>query len=182
VLIDAGVGTYTRKTFSNERYSIWTMQSGYHNVPQINGAQQVFGDRYRARDLKVDERRKIFSLDISQAYPTGAGVQNWVRSYRLSNDGLVITDSFRIDGATTPNRLNFLTWGEVDASKPGVVNISLNGKTYSLSYDAGEFESELETIPQDDRRLSNVWGDRLIRISLVAKDVVDRNNYTIRIK
>ncbi|MCP3894598.1 MAG: heparinase, partial [Bacteroides sp.] len=27
ILIDAGVGTYTRQTFSSERYSIWTMQS-----------------------------------------------------------------------------------------------------------------------------------------------------------
>ena len=37
VFIDVGVGTYTRKTFSPERYSIWTMQSNYHNVPLING-------------------------------------------------------------------------------------------------------------------------------------------------
>ena len=37
VFIDAGVGTYTRQTFSSERYSIWTMQSNYHNLPMING-------------------------------------------------------------------------------------------------------------------------------------------------
>ena len=37
ILIDAGVGTYTRQTFSGERYSIWTMQSNYHNLPMING-------------------------------------------------------------------------------------------------------------------------------------------------
>src|SRR5207237_4974079 len=29
VLIDAGVGTYTRQTFSPRRYEIWTMQSAY---------------------------------------------------------------------------------------------------------------------------------------------------------
>lgn len=40
ILIDAGVGTYTRQTFSGERYSIWTMQSDYHNVPMINGVAQ----------------------------------------------------------------------------------------------------------------------------------------------
>ncbi|MDE6825395.1 MAG: heparinase II/III-family protein [Paramuribaculum sp.] len=37
ILIDAGVGTYTRQTFSSERYNIWTMQSGWHNLPVING-------------------------------------------------------------------------------------------------------------------------------------------------
>ncbi len=32
-IIDLGVGTYTRKTFSKERYELWTMQSQFHNVP-----------------------------------------------------------------------------------------------------------------------------------------------------
>ena len=43
VLIDAGVGTYTRQTFGDERYTIWTMQSLFHNLPEINGTQQAFG-------------------------------------------------------------------------------------------------------------------------------------------
>ncbi len=33
LIIDLGVGTYTAKTFSKERYEIWTMQSQFHNVP-----------------------------------------------------------------------------------------------------------------------------------------------------
>ena len=37
VLVDVGVETYTRKTFSPQRYEIWTMQSGYHSLPTING-------------------------------------------------------------------------------------------------------------------------------------------------
>ncbi|MBQ8969943.1 MAG: heparinase II/III family protein, partial [Lachnospiraceae bacterium] len=31
-LIDLGVETYTKKTFSEDRYEIWTMQSAYHNT------------------------------------------------------------------------------------------------------------------------------------------------------
>ena len=31
-LIDLGVETYTKKTFSKDRYEIWTMQSAYHNT------------------------------------------------------------------------------------------------------------------------------------------------------
>ena len=46
VFIDAGVGTYTRQTFSDERYTIWTMQSDYHNLPMINGMPQKFGAEY----------------------------------------------------------------------------------------------------------------------------------------
>ena len=38
VIIDVGVETYTKKTFSSQRYEIWTMQSQYHNLPTINEA------------------------------------------------------------------------------------------------------------------------------------------------
>ncbi len=32
-IIDLGVGTYTRETFSDKRYELWTMQSQFHNLP-----------------------------------------------------------------------------------------------------------------------------------------------------
>ena len=35
MIIDAGVGAYTRQTFSSERYAIWNTQSNYHNLPII---------------------------------------------------------------------------------------------------------------------------------------------------
>ncbi len=38
LLVDAGVESYTSKTFSDRRYEIWTMQSGYHSLlPTIDG-------------------------------------------------------------------------------------------------------------------------------------------------
>jgi hypothetical protein len=39
--------TYTRKTFSSQRYEIWTMQSGYHQLPKINGVDQMQGRQYK---------------------------------------------------------------------------------------------------------------------------------------
>ncbi|WP_051688578.1 heparinase II/III domain-containing protein [Butyrivibrio sp. AE2032] len=33
LIIDLGVGTYTKQTFSEKRYELWTMQSQFHNVP-----------------------------------------------------------------------------------------------------------------------------------------------------
>jgi rhamnogalacturonyl hydrolase YesR len=181
VLIDAGVGTYTAKTFSRERYSIWTMQSDYHNLPQINGSMQAFGKQYRARDVVADQSRKTFSVDIAGAYPPQAGVKSWTRSYRLSTQGVEMTDSFRIDGASTPNRLNFLTWGGVDISRPGVVGITVGDKTFRMIYDGDSLAAEVENIELDDRRLSRVWGDRITRISLVAKQIENSGAYTIEV-
>ncbi|WP_221394632.1 heparinase II/III family protein [Dyadobacter sp. NIV53] len=40
-IIDAGVETYTKATFQKQsRYTIWTMQSGYHTLPTINDTPQ----------------------------------------------------------------------------------------------------------------------------------------------
>ena len=38
--IDPGAGTYEQRTFGRERYSVWTIQSGFHNLPEINGKGQ----------------------------------------------------------------------------------------------------------------------------------------------
>ena len=51
LLIDAGVETYSRKTFSPQRYEIWTMQSAYHSLPTIDGVQQSPGEQFAARDV-----------------------------------------------------------------------------------------------------------------------------------
>ncbi len=37
---DIGVETYQKKTFSPDRYSIWTMQSQYHNLPSFIGCSE----------------------------------------------------------------------------------------------------------------------------------------------
>lgn len=168
VMIDAGVGTYTRQTFSDERYSIWTMQSNYHNVPMVNGVAQAFGAKYKATRAKADERSKTFSLDIAGAYPEEAAVKSWTRTYKLGKDKLSVTDTYRLTETKAPNQVNFLTWGQVEASRPGMVDININGVKARLRYDAGAFSLKLEPIQLPDKRLSNVWGPQIYRIAFTA--------------
>lgn len=182
VLIDVGVGTYTQKTFSSDRYTIWTMQSDYHNLPAINGFSQCYGKKYRATTVKVDGNDKCISLDISKAYPADAGINRWLRTYKLFKGGLSIMDKFELNNARTPNRLNFMTWGQVDISTLGMVKITVDGRAYRLIYDTACFEPSLEKISLDDPRLSNVWGSKVYRISLTAKRLVKYGSYKIMIK
>ena len=84
VLIDVGVETYEAKTFSARRYEIWTMQSSYHNLPEINGLMQRFGEEYRALEARFvpadgPEGADRFSLDLSRAYGEDALVNRWYR-------------------------------------------------------------------------------------------------------
>lgn len=181
ILIDAGVGTYTRQTFSSERYSIWTMQSNYHNLPMINGVPQRFGQEYKATNVVCKEKLRFFSADISTAYPEEAAVNSWIRSYKLENKRLVITDKFSLKETKAANQVNFLVWGDIDISKAGKVSIKVGNEHATLEYPAN-FKATLETIELPDTRLSNVWGKQIYRIVLIDTQKKLEGNYKFIIK
>ncbi len=176
VLIDAGLVTYTRQTFSSERYTIWAMQSDYHNLPRINGVSQHEGREYRASDARCNGRN-TFSVDIAGAYPTEADVKSWVRSYNLNKGVLRITDKFALGSAKAANQVNFLTWGEVDASVPGKLLLRVADTEAVLQYDDSQFEVRLEPLQIDDPTMTKIWGNKLCRISLVAKKQAIQGSY-----
>ena len=181
ILIDAGVGTYTRQTFSSERYSIWTMQSNYHNLPMINGVPQRFGQEYKATNVVCKEKQRFFSADISTAYPEEAAVNSWIRSYKLENKRLVITDKFSLKETMAANQVNFLVWGDIDISKAGKVIVKVGEEQATLEYPAN-FKATLETIELPDTRLSNVWGKQIYRIVLTDSQKKLEGNYKFIIK
>ncbi len=64
VILDAGVGTYAKQTFGKDRYTIWTMQSNYHNLPMINGITAEIRDRNTKRQIPFAMKRNACSLLI----------------------------------------------------------------------------------------------------------------------
>lgn len=180
IIIDAGVGTYTRQTFSGERYNIWTMQSGWHNLPVVNGVEQRNGTRYKATGAKASKGH--FEVNIAGAYPAEAAVSDWKRTYDLKKRELKITDSFSLDKAIAPNVINFLSWGDIDTSVPGKVNISVNGHKAQLSYDPDQFDASVTDQPLPDTRLSDVWGPKISRISLTARKTAPKGTYKYSVK
>lgn len=180
ILIDAGVGTYTRRTFSNERYSIWTMQSNYHNLPMINGMPEKYGKKYKATHVTAAKNR--FSANIATAYPEEAKVKTWVRSYTVKGRQARISDAFELEEAFAPNRVNFMTWGEIDAAEKGKVYIRVNGVKAVLQYDAARFELTVEPKELTDPHLSKVWGDKIYRLSFKARQQSVKGNYLFTIK
>ena len=153
------------------------MQSDYHNLPMINGVSEQFGAQYKARNVKADAKSLSFSADIAGAYPTEAAVEHWTRSYQLKKNRLLISDNFILKEAKAPNKVNFLTWGNVDISKKGLVVINVKGITAALSYDAATFEPSIEKVSLTDPRLSKVWGSEIYRITLTARTTALKGIY-----
>lgn len=182
VFMDIGVETYTGKTFSKDRYTIWTMQSDYHNLPQINGQQQRHGRSYKASEVKANPGKKTFSLDIAGAYPAEAGVKQWQRTYRLASHALYIEDDFQLDNPTISNEQHFIVWGKTEIAHAGIIRIDGNGEAAELSYNPSQLNATTETLEVKDPRLTRVWGNELTRIILKASTPEARGTYKITIK
>lgn len=182
LFIDVGVGKYSRKTFSKDRYSIWTMQSAFHNLPKINGYDQVFGSAYTAGSTEFNQEKMKFSLDISGAYPKAAGVHVWTREYELTPQELLITETYNIQQPTVRNEINFMTWISPSIAREGEVVLSRNGKVVKLLYNPKLFTVRCEPIKVDDTNLKRVWGEDLFRIVLTSKALQKNGRHKFQIK
>ena len=107
IFIDAGVGTYTARTFNSERYTIWSMRSEYHNLPTINGIDQKPGRVYAAKNAQFDESTGKLTLDLTNAYPAEAEISSFIRSAYIENGRATIRDELTSarDGSVTFNLL-----------------------------------------------------------------------------
>ncbi|MGV8091405.1 MAG: heparinase II/III family protein [Mangrovibacterium sp.] len=172
VLIDVGVGTYTKKTFSPQRYEIWTMQSNYHNLPVVNGFGQSPGGKFKARNSQYSpgKNKVSFSTDIALAYPSEAGISSWIRSYVLERGKkFVISDDFRLTENNGNTRIHFMTCVLCQVISPGVIQFSGSDFTLQMKYNPDQMTAGIEKINLDDKRLQSIFGDHLFRVVFVLK-------------
>lgn len=158
-LIDVGVESYTKKTFSPRRYEIWTMQSAYHNLPTFGGVMQKDGAAFAARDVEVSfkENQSSISMDISGAYPPEAGVEHYLRRVTL-HKGAGITVEDRFSGSRSEAVLSLMF-----CEKPGITGRTIAvGSLGTVSADRGELR--VESIPINDPRLRLAWPETLWRV------------------
>jgi hypothetical protein len=177
VLIDVGVETYSRKTFSGQRYEIWTMQSAWHNCPTIGGVMQGAGRSFEARNARFtsSDAASEFFADIARAYPLEAGVTRWQRSIRLDRKArrIELTDDFELSRETG-----------VELSFISVHPLRLEGANAFLGpcrfeFPAAELSAQVDDHETQDARLKPNWGDRVYRIRLLAKKPVSRGRWKI---
>ena len=167
LFIDPAVGEYTAKTFSNDRYSIWTMQSQYHNLPQINGIDQKDGKEYAAK--VVSHKDGQLTLDIAGAYPAEAAVKSWKRTVIAMKSGVSVTEDYELSEYRHPTCLMLMTL-DPDALQ-------------RIHFDANQLSATIENVSDKlDPLLQHMWGQKMYRIILTVKSTKTKNKikYTIR--
>jgi hypothetical protein len=173
-IIDLGREEYNAKTFSPRRYEIWTMQSGYHNLPVINGTDQKEGKNFKAGNTTFTASSKTvtFSTDISGAYTADAMVKSWIRTYTLNRGkSFKISDRYELSGRNkSGTSSNFMTYCKVSEVKPGLLRLTGDGFTLDMSYNSRVVKPDIEFINITDRTLKRYWPDGVTRIRLVFTD------------
>jgi hypothetical protein len=167
VIVDAGRPTYTKATFGPERYSIWTMQSAWHNTPTIAGVDQSPGREFAASEVEVSLSEDVSSLalEIGGAYEIDG--LSWWRTAALDRASRIVRVSDVWRGSPTgATRLNLVVAGAVTPLDSGVRIVPLDGATpVVIRWPAGIRCTE--TVRElDDPVLSDVWGERLTRLEL----------------
>lgn len=169
-LIDLGREEYVAKTFSSRRYEIWTMQSGYHNLPVINGTDQKDGAQFKAKNstFTANAKSATFSTEIAGAYPEGAKVKSWVRSYTLNRGkSFIIKDKYELSSVTASvTSTNLITYCKVIEVKPGLLRLDGNGFSLSMTYNSKVVTPKIEFIEVKDRTLRRYWPDGVTRIKM----------------
>jgi len=170
LLIDPGVGEYTSKTFSKQRYDIWTMQSDYHNLPLINGFSQRDGKQYAAQ--VINYKSNLLTLDLAGAYPKEAQVNSWKRTVKVKNKSQVeVTEDFTLNNYLGPTKLMFVTPVKPKIEKAGLVLLG----SHHISYDKRQLEPVIEDISHLlDPVLQQMWGQQMYRIILTVKDTTKK--------
>lgn len=184
LIVDPGVGTYRKETFNDAtRYSIWSMQSGYHNLPKINGVDQRNGKKFAASGTyaRFSGRKVQFGLDIAGAYPKEAQVDSWKRNIRFTRGKQIeVSEEYVLKEYLAPSEIMFMTQAEPQIEGNAVV-FTLQGKRYGICFRPDEVEASFERLKLEDKKFVDMWGT-LYRIKLTVKSdkLQGKVNYVIR--
>ena len=159
LLIDVGVETYSKKTFSPRRYEIWTMQSSWHNLPEFDpdgaACQQQPGAEFAAREVAVSDTLDTITMDLAPAYGPVPGLGFYRRLVQLGEAGLTLQDATDYPGTVA------LTLMSVE--KPAVDGCTVQFGTLAAARVSGAERIVTEAVPITDARLRQAWPDTLYR-------------------
>ncbi len=164
-IVDAGNMTYTGKTFSEARYTLWNIRSRYHSVPQIGEYEQVNGWERKARAVEITPDG--IKMDIALAYPDEAGVTTCQRELRCDHQGVTLRDTVVTQTPQTLTEVFMLRHRDEVIIIPNI-----------------PMETQIEEIPIEDPRMARNFPGSLWRLTFTAPadmehDIVfriERNN------
>ncbi|MEI8309467.1 MAG: heparinase II/III family protein [Verrucomicrobiota bacterium] len=181
VVVDVGNGAYTRQTFGSERYSMWWNASRGHNVLQFGDYEQAPGGEFRAKLIGREDSGDTVTLafELAGAYPSGAGVESWQRSFLLcrgASPKVTITDSFRL---SRPMEVKFplLTPCAFESGEGKIIFKTSMGPGVFMTWDLAALHVSPAPPESDEQFIEDAWGTKLRRLICRIPGCVSRAEY-----
>nr|WP_246320312.1 heparinase II/III family protein [Paenibacillus qinlingensis] len=179
VIVDAGVNSYNKQTFSDQRYELWTMRSTYHNVPTVNGYEQLPGRDYKAKRVAymAGEEEARLTLDIAAAYPSEAGIHEWNREitlHRSSPASVILRDAYNLSRSSNALQWQFMTCCQVQEVCSGELLFQIGARSSVRMVYPERFAMKQERIETKDKWMTKVWGECIYRITLSCQTDVNQ--------
>lgn len=149
VLTDLGAGEYTKDSFSDKRYTIFTNNSFSHSVPIINGNGQKTGSEYAAQTYLFETDSPDAaqaSMDIACAYGDDT-LLSLIRhlTFAGQSHSLCLCDCYHFSKAPVSLTERFVTCQKPELGDHCVILYSEAGESCRLSFDADRLEPSLST-------------------------------------
>ncbi|MDI4646347.1 heparinase II/III family protein [Cohnella hashimotonis] len=186
LLVDLGQGAYTRDYFGEKRYEQLHASSDGHTVPFINGCVQGTGESYKGviRETDIRERTLTVKLDLTEAYPEGAGLGSFCRTFQWACDPergeaeLTLTDAFVFRASDNRLAETFISLTEPRIEQGCIIWEGRQGKAV-MDYEADLLTAKHEVLRND----ANPVRTRVIhRIRLYADKVPEQAAFVFRFR
>jgi hypothetical protein len=186
VVVDAGKPTYRAGTFGPDRYELWVLRGGWHNVPRIRGVEQPPGRQFAAGSVEVSEQvaeRRAGSapspegateptfgdqgreqwrarVDLAGAYPV-AGLEHWWREIVLdpADEAVTVADTWA-----------FAPAADGDGDGPTVWHWMLAG---AVDLAPGRAVARFAPDGEPDRALALTWDPGAVDAALDVRELED---------
>ena len=98
VIIDAGVGTYTKFTFINEyRYNMFAFRTQDHTLPLINGKGQWIERIHHADNFSLNKEQNTVSMELKEAYVNKDEIKSFERTLKFDNETITVSDKLLLN-------------------------------------------------------------------------------------
>lgn len=180
IFIDAGVGAYTRRTFSGERYTIWSMCSDYHNCATFNGVAEKNGPQYCSRNTVYDPQSGKMTLDLKSAYPEEADIESYTRSAELTEGTVKVVDKVALKNNGS---VMFSYIVRVKPEQVGEGYFKIEGRTVSYDKDLEYAIEELDKTWPEVSGIPRGWDtEYLYRITLSTVAPIKEKEFVLIVK
>jgi hypothetical protein len=170
LLIDIGAPTYTKFSFGETRYTVFPMNSNWHNLPEVNGFTQHNGAEFKCDSFFAEKGRTV--VEYTSAYEKEAGIIKAEREVLFSKDEVTVNERLDFNGKSAVFRYYMRECPRKDVN----TYIFANGVKMTVPED-----NEIIPIPLDDRLVIGGWETATL-YCLSVKVNPKNSHFTIKLK